>query len=167
MWLRNELVKLKGHLVSFLKVTDTGAQKEIDYIVPGYTHLQRAQPVRWSHWMLSYAMAFANDLERLLEVIQRVNRNPFGCGALAGNPSNIDHEAISKGLGFEGLLWNSMAGVADRDFVTDTLQWGSVLIQHISRWSEHTHPASLASCALPTLTVRAVVWCCRRKIRTV
>ncbi|GKT66191.1 LOW QUALITY PROTEIN: argininosuccinate lyase [Colletotrichum tofieldiae] len=105
MWLRDELHKLEGHLVSFLR---------------------RAQPVRWSHWMLSYAMAFANDLERLREVIKRVNRNPLGCGALAGNPFNIDRDAISKELGFEGLLWNSMAGVADRDFVTETLQWGSI-----------------------------------------
>ncbi|GKT70642.1 LOW QUALITY PROTEIN: argininosuccinate lyase [Colletotrichum tofieldiae] len=71
-------------------------------------------------------MAFANDLERLREVIKRVNRNPLGCGALAGNPFNIDRDAISKELGFEGLLWNSMAGVADRDFVTETLQWGSI-----------------------------------------
>ncbi|GJC81568.1 argininosuccinate lyase [Colletotrichum liriopes] len=68
--LRDELHKLEG---SFLRVTAARAEKEIDYIMPGYTHLQRAQPVRWSHWMLSYAMAFANDLERLREVIKRVN----------------------------------------------------------------------------------------------
>nr|XP_036588115.1 argininosuccinate lyase [Colletotrichum truncatum]KAF6799256.1 argininosuccinate lyase [Colletotrichum truncatum] len=136
MWLRDELRKLEGHLISFLRVTADRAEKEIDYIMPGYTHLQRAQPVRWSHWMLSYGMAFVNDLERLREVIKRVNRNPLGCGALAGNPFNIDREAMSTELGFEGLLWNSMAGVADRDFVTETLQWGSVLMQHISRWSE-------------------------------
>ncbi|GKT94483.1 LOW QUALITY PROTEIN: argininosuccinate lyase [Colletotrichum tofieldiae] len=104
MWLRDELHKLEGHLVSFLRRSTTSCPD---------THLQRAQPVRWSHWMLSYAMAFANDLERLREVIKRVNRNPLGCGALAGNPFNIDRDAISKELGFEGLLWNSMAGVAD------------------------------------------------------
>ncbi|KAK2027753.1 argininosuccinate lyase [Colletotrichum zoysiae] len=136
LWLRDELIKLEGHLISFFKVTAARAEKEIDCIMPGYTHLQRAQPVRWSHWMLSYAMAFANDLERLREVNKRVNRNPLGCGALAGNPFNIDREAISKELGLEGLLWNSMAGVADRDFVTETLQWGSILMQHISRWAE-------------------------------
>ncbi|KAM0335005.1 hypothetical protein ACHAQA_000039 [Verticillium albo-atrum] len=136
MWLRDELRKIEEYLVSFLRVTAARAEKEIEYVMPGYTHLQRAQPVRWSHWMLSYGMAFASDLERLREVIKRVNRNPLGCGALAGNPFNIDREAISEELGFEGLLWNSMGGVADRDFVTETLQWGSMLMQHISRWSE-------------------------------
>lgn len=86
--------------------------------------------------MLSYGLAFASDLERLREVIKRVNRNPLGCGALAGNPFGIDREMMSEELGFEGLLWNSMGGVADRDFVTETLQWGSMLMQHISRWAE-------------------------------
>lgn len=81
-------------------------------------------------------MAFAKDLKRLREVIKRVSRKPLGCGALAGNPFNIDREAISAELGFEGLLWNSMADVADRDFFTETLQWGSILMQHISRWPE-------------------------------
>ncbi|KAK1585801.1 L-Aspartase-like protein [Colletotrichum navitas] len=114
MWLRDELIKLEGHLSSFLKVTAARAEMEIDYIMPSYTHLQRAQT-------------------RLREVIKRVNRNPLGCGALARNPFNIDREAISKELGFEGLLWDTMAGVHDGGFVTETLQWGSVLMQHISR----------------------------------
>lgn len=86
--------------------------------------------------MLSYGFAFADDLVRLREVIKRVNRSPYGCGALAGNPFNIDREAMAKELGFEGLLWNSMGGVADRDFVLETLQWGSTLMVHISRWAE-------------------------------
>lgn len=104
--------------------------------MPGYTHLQRAQPIRWSHWMLSYGFAFANDLERLREIRKRVNRSPLGCGALAGNPFGIDREMMAEELGFEGLLWNSMGAVADRDFVLETLQWGSFLMQHISRWAE-------------------------------
>ncbi|KAH6695684.1 L-Aspartase-like protein [Plectosphaerella plurivora] len=136
MWLRDELRVIEEYLVSFITVTAARAEKEIDYVMPGYTHLQRAQPIRWSHWMLSYAFAFANDLERLREVIKRVNQNPLGCGALAGNPFNIDREAMASELGFEGLLWNSMGGVADRDFVTETLQWGAMLMQHISRWAE-------------------------------
>jgi argininosuccinate lyase len=136
MWLRDELRKLEGYLTSFLRVITLRAEQEIDYIMPGYTHLQRAQPIRWSHWMLSYGTAFASDLERLREVIKRVNRSPLGCGALAGNPFNIDREAMSQELGFDDLLWNSMAGVADRDFVLETLQWGSMLMTHISRWAE-------------------------------
>jgi len=123
-------------LIDFLKVVATRAEKEIDYVMPGYTHLQRAQPIRWSHWMLSYGLAFASDLQRLREVIARVNRSPLGCGALAGNPFNIDRDAMAKELGFEGLLWNSMGAVADRDFVVETMQWGSTLMLHMSRWAE-------------------------------
>ncbi|KAJ6443162.1 argininosuccinate lyase [Purpureocillium lavendulum] len=136
MWLRDELRQIEGHLVAFLRVVAARAEQEIDLVMPGYTHLQRAQPIRWSHWLLSYGLAFAADLERLREVISRVNRNPLGCGALAGNPFGLDRDMITKELGFDGLLWNSMGGVADRDFVTETLQWGSMLMQHVSRWAE-------------------------------
>lgn len=136
MWLRDELRKIEGHLTSFLGVIAARAETEIEYVMPGYTHLQRAQPIRWSHWMLSYGLALASDLERLREVIKRVNRNPLGCGALAGNPFGIDRDMMTEELGFEGLLWNSMGGVSDRDFVTETLQWGGMLMQHISRWAE-------------------------------
>lgn len=81
-------------------------------------------------------MAFVNDLERLREVIKRVNKCPLGCGALAGNAFSIDRVAMARELGFEGLVFNSMAAVADRDFVLETMQWGSTLMLHISRWSE-------------------------------
>jgi argininosuccinate lyase len=136
LWLREELRKIESFLIDFLKVVTARAEVEIDVVMPGYTHLQRAQPIRWSHWMLSYGMAFLTDLQRLREVIVRVNRSPLGCGALAGNPFGVDREAIAKELGFDDLLWNSMGAVADRDFVVETMQWGSTLMQHISRWAE-------------------------------
>jgi argininosuccinate lyase len=104
--------------------------------MPGYTHLQKAQPVRWSHWILSHATAFSSELIRLREVIKRVNLSPLGCGALAGNPFNIDREAMAKELGFEGLLYNSLNAVGDRDFVFETMQWGSSFMLKISRWAE-------------------------------
>ena len=136
LWLREELKTLEGWLSDFLRVIAARAEKELDPVMPGYTHLQRAQPIRWSHWLLSYGMAFGTDLQRLKEVMKRVNRSPLGCGAIAGNPFDIDREAMAKELGFEGLLWNSMNAVADRDFVVETMQWGATLMQHISRWSE-------------------------------
>lgn len=80
LWLRDELRKVESYLVDFLKVMAARAEQEISLIMPGYTHLQRAQPIRWSHWMLSYAMAFAQDLERLREVIVRVNQSMFRQG---------------------------------------------------------------------------------------
>ncbi|KAI0874250.1 argininosuccinate lyase [Hypoxylon argillaceum] len=136
MWLRDALGELEAHLVTFLQVTAERAEREVDHVMPGYTHLQRAQPVRWSHLLLSHAQAFASDLERLREVRRRVNRSPLGCGALAGNPFGIDRDMMAAELGFEGLLWNSMGAVADRDFVAETLQWAALLMTHVSRWAE-------------------------------
>ncbi|OJD26328.1 argininosuccinate lyase [Blastomyces percursus] len=136
LWLRDELRVLETYLINLLKVTAERAESDIDYVMPGYTHLQRGQPVRWSHWMLSYGTFFMNDLERLREVIKHVNRSPLGCGALSGNAFIIDREAMAKELGFDGLIHNSMSAVGDRDFILETMQWGSSLMLHISRWSE-------------------------------
>lgn len=136
LWLRDQLKEIENWLEDFLKVIAARAEQEIDYVMPGYTHLQRAQPIRWSHWLLSYGMAFATDLQRLREVYKRVNRSPLGCGALAGNPFGIDRDAIAQELGFDTLIYNSMSGVGDRDFVAETMQWGATLMQHLSRWAE-------------------------------
>ncbi|MCJ1475220.1 hypothetical protein MMC13_003881 [Lambiella insularis] len=136
LWLRDELQKLVGWLSDLLRVIIARAESEIDIVMPGYTHLQRAQPIRWSHWLLSYGMAFATDLQKLRELMKRVNRSPLGCGALAGNPFGINREMMAKELGFEGLMWNSMGAVADRDFVVEMMQWGAFLMGHMSRWSE-------------------------------
>ena len=136
MWLRDQLDQLESFLTALLKVIAARAEKEIDHVMPGYTHLQKAQPIRWSHWMLMYGSYLASDLQRLREVRARVNKCPLGCGALAGNPFNIDRDAIAQELGFDGIIMNSMAGVADRDFVVDTMQWGTMLMTHLSRWAE-------------------------------
>ncbi|PPJ58447.1 hypothetical protein CBER1_08345 [Cercospora berteroae] len=136
LWLRDQLSQLEEYLVAFLKVIAARAEKEIGHVMPGYTHLQRAQPIRWSHWMLLYGHYFASDLQRLREVRQRINKSPLGCGALAGNPFAIDRDAMAEELGFDGLIMNSMAGVGDRDFVIETMQWGSMLMTHFSRWAE-------------------------------
>ncbi|KAJ5110988.1 Argininosuccinate lyase [Penicillium argentinense] len=136
LWLRDELRKLDSHLCDLIKVSVARAEKEIEILMPGYTHLQKAQPVRWSHWILSHATAFASELQRLREVIARVNRSPLGCGALAGNPFHIDRHAMAKELGFDDLLYNSMNTVGDRDFAMETMQWGSSFMLKISRWAE-------------------------------
>jgi len=136
LWLRDQLRQIETWLQEFLQVTVARAEKEIEHVMPGYTHLQRAQPIRWSHWMLAHGLAFSLDLQRLRETISRVNRSPLGCGALAGNPFGIDRAAIAKELGFEDLIYNSMAGVGDRDFVVEALQWGAMLMMHMSRWAE-------------------------------
>ena len=136
MWLRDQLREIEKHLIAFLQVTTSRAKSEIAALMPGYTHLQRAQPIRWSQWLMSYGSVLASDLERLREVIKRVNRSPLGSGALGGNQFGIDRDAMAKELGFDAVIDNSMAAVADRDFVIETLQWAANLMQHISRWAE-------------------------------
>lgn len=136
LWLRDQLRLLDEHLTSFLRVLTSRARAEIAALMPGYTHLQRAQPIRWSHWLLSYGTSFQSDLERLRQLIPRVNRSPLGAGALVGNPFDIDREAIAKELGFDSLILNSMTAVSDRDFILETLQWATLLMTHISRFSE-------------------------------
>lgn len=85
---------------------------------------------------MSYGTSFLNDLERLREVIKRVNQSPLGCGALSGNAFNINRHQMADELGFDGLIPNSMAAVGDRDFILEAMQWGSMVMLHISRWSE-------------------------------
>ncbi|KAH8750068.1 argininosuccinate lyase [Hyaloscypha finlandica] len=136
MWLRDELNLIEEYLVDFLKAITQRAEQDIDYIMPSYTHLQRAQPIRWSHWLLSYATAFQSDLERLRFTKKNINKLPLGSGAVAGNAFGIDRVQMAKELGFEGLIMNSMSAVGDRDFVVEALQCASSISSHLSRWSE-------------------------------
>ena len=136
LWLRDELRKIESWMEDLIKAMTARAEQDIDECMPGYTHLQRAQPIRWSHWLCNYAFAFASDLERLREVIKRVNKSPLGCGALAGNPFGVDRDAMAKELGFQGLLMNSLYAVGDRKFCIETMQWAAELMGDISRISE-------------------------------
>lgn len=136
LWLRDRLREIEEHLVAFLRVMTSRVKYGIDVLMPGYTHLQRAQPIRRSRWILSYGSAFVTHLERLRDVIKRVDCSPLGLGALVGNPFDIDRDAIVEDLGFDGTINNSMATVADRDFVLEALQWSANLMQHILRGSE-------------------------------
>ncbi|KAK6351206.1 argininosuccinate lyase [Orbilia javanica] len=151
LWLRDELDNIEKYLIEFLKVTAVAASDQIDALMPGYTHVQRAQPIRWSHWVMSHAFMFLSDLERLRELKKRVNKSPLGCGALAGNPFNLDREFLAKELGFDGCIQNSLIGVADRDFVVETLQWATLMMNHMSRWSEDLILYSTAEFGFVTL----------------
>ncbi|TIC93726.1 putative argininosuccinate lyase [Colletotrichum higginsianum] len=132
MWLRDRIRDIDGQLVAFLQVLAKRAEAEIDYLMPGYTHLQRAQPVRWGQWIMSHATSFKQDLERLRQVFERVNLSPLGCGALAGNVFGIDRDAIAAELGFSGITLNSMNTSGDRDFIIEFLNWNSMLTSHLS-----------------------------------
>ncbi|CAL1276670.1 unnamed protein product [Larinioides sclopetarius] len=136
LWLREQSAVLKSLLISFTKICCERAQSEIDILMPGYTHLQRAQAIRWSHWLLSYAWYFHNDVDKLDDIISRMNVCPLGSGALAGNPFNIDRDFLAKELGFSGCTPNSLLAVSDRDFVAEFLFWGALVATHFSKWAE-------------------------------
>jgi argininosuccinate lyase len=136
MYLRDACFELQNHLKEFINVAINRAEQELDIIMPGYTHLQRAQPIRWSHWILNHAWSWKADLDRLVSLTQRFNYCPLGSGALAGNPFEIDREFLAKELGFHGIVPNSLYGVSDRDFVAEFLFWASLHMIHLSRWSE-------------------------------
>jgi argininosuccinate lyase len=105
-------------------------------VIPGYTHLRRAQPVLWAHYLLAYFDMFARDHERFAEARRRTNVLPLGSGALAGSGFPFDREAIAKDLGFDSVTTNSMDVSADRDFALDFLYAASVTMLHLSRISE-------------------------------
>lgn len=136
IFVRETLTKLLELLGTFISSILKRAEAEIDVLMPGYTHLQRAQPIRWAHWLSSYATYFTEDYKRLQQILERVNQSPLGAGALAGHPYGIDREFLAQGLGFAGVIGNSLTAVSDRDFVVETLFWSSLFMNHISRFSE-------------------------------
>ncbi|WBW73294.1 argininosuccinate lyase [Schizosaccharomyces osmophilus] len=136
LWLREEIKIVKAFLVDLLKVFASRAEKDIGIVMPGYTHLQRAQPIRWSHFLMSHAFSLLSDLTRLNQLYNRVNQLPLGAGALAGNPFAVDREFLCKELGFDGIIMNSMNAVADRDFVIEFMYWSSMVMTHVSRLAE-------------------------------
>jgi len=105
-------------------------------VIPGYTHLQRAQPVLLAHWCLAYFEMLARDRERLSDTRRRVNVMPLGAAALAGSSFPIDREALAKSLGFEGVTRNSLDAVSDRDFAAEFLSACSLIMVHLSRLAE-------------------------------
>ncbi|KAG0634094.1 L-Aspartase-like protein [Tuber brumale] len=136
IWLRGTLDEIESALVDLLRTLVGRAEADLDAVMPGYTHLQRAQPIRWSHWLMSHAYYFTDDLARLRQLRTRVNRCPLGSGALAGNPFAVDRAFLAAELGFDSVIGNSLVGVADRDFVAETMMWGSLFMNHVSRWAE-------------------------------
>ena len=105
-------------------------------IMPGYTHLQRAQPVTFGHHLLAYAMMLIRDAGRFQDALARMNVSPLGCCALAGTTYDTDREMTARELGFDGIMWNSLDGVSDRDFCVEMASACSLLMTHLSRFSE-------------------------------
>jgi argininosuccinate lyase len=136
LWLRGEMDLIGGLLTDLQKALVDIAEKNVEVILPGFTHLQVAQPVSFGHHMLAYVEMFSRDAERLLDVRKRVNRLPLGAAALAGTSYPLDRERVAKALGMEGVCQNSLDAVSDRDFAIEFTAAASIAMIHISRLSE-------------------------------
>jgi argininosuccinate lyase len=136
LWLRDEIDGAKVDLKTLMQALLDLASRYPDAVVPGYTHLRRAQAVLWPHYLLSYFEMFARDYERLVQARQRVNLLPLGSGALAGSAFPFDREEIARDLGFDGITRNSMDVSGDRDFALDFLYAASTIMLHLSRLAE-------------------------------
>jgi argininosuccinate lyase len=136
LWLRNEIGDLRAYLVACLANLVDQAQTQLDVILPGYTHLQQAQPIRFSHWLLNYAWKLDRDVTRLDQVAAQVNVLPLGSGALAGNPLGIDRQFLADDLGFATLSANSLDAVADRDYIAEFISWAAISQTHLSSLAE-------------------------------
>mgnify|MGYP005854353975 CR=1 FL=1 len=136
LYLREQIGQIRAQLRQFQRVLLDLAEQHIETLIPGYTHLQRAQPLSLAHHLLAYGQMAQRDWERLGDVAQRVNISPLGCGALAGTTFPIDREFTAQALGFARVYANSLDGVSDRDFAIEFLAAASLIMVHLSRLSE-------------------------------
>jgi argininosuccinate lyase len=136
LWLRGEIDTLLPLLKAMQTALVDVAEKNIDTILPGFTHMQVAQPVSFAHHLLAYVEMFARDADRLADVRKRVNQLPLGAAALAGTSYPLDRERVALTLGFDGVCQNSLDAVSDRDFALEFTAFASITMVHISRLAE-------------------------------
>ncbi|MBA3588896.1 argininosuccinate lyase [Methylibium sp.] len=136
LWLRGEIDSLCALLTALQRALVDVAEPNAEVILPGFTHLQVAQPVSFGHHLLAYVEMFSRDAERLLDVRRRVNRLPLGAAALAGTSYPLDRERVARTLGFEGVCQNSLDAVSDRDFAIEFSAAAALCMVHVSRLSE-------------------------------
>ena len=136
LFVREKVLVLVERTIGLMRALTERADTFSDILLPGYTHLQRAQPVLWAHHLLAYAWMFERDSRRLQSCFASANCNPLGAGALAGTTFPIDRVMVSQTLGFDALYENSMDAVSDRDYLIDILSACAAIMMHLSRLSE-------------------------------
>ena len=136
MYLRKETDAICEMVKALASAITNKAEEYRSAIMPGYTHLQRAQPITFGHHLMAYAMMLLRDVDRLSDCRKRMNQSPIGCCALAGTTYHTDRISEAKALGFDGICLNSIDGVSDRDFCVELLSGLSILMMHLSRLSE-------------------------------
>ena len=136
LYMRDEVAKIRELLISLISAIKNKAAENTDAIMPGYTHLQRAQPITFAQHLLAYAMMFMRDVTRLDDAVARMNYSPLGSCALAGTTYPTDRRMVAKNLGFDGICENSIDGVSDRDYCVELEAAFSLIMMHLSRFSE-------------------------------
>ncbi len=136
MYLKDECAEISSLIKSLLSVIAKKAEENTDAVMPGYTHLQRAQPVTFAQHLLAYGEMFRRDAGRLKDAVARMNFSPLGSCALAGTTYDTDRGFVAEKLGFDGISANSMDGVSDRDFCVELLSAFSLIMMHLSRFAE-------------------------------
>ena len=136
MYLRAEIDEITGLVRQLIAAVTGKAEQYKDAIMPGYTHLQRAQPITFGHHLMAYARMLLRDRDRLADCRRRMNQSPIGCCALAGTTYDTDRYFEAERLGFDGICLNSLDGVSDRDFCAELMSAISILMMHLSRFSE-------------------------------
>jgi argininosuccinate lyase len=136
MYLRDEIDAVLELLAGLVQTLLDLAEKHVETVMPGYTHLQRAQPVTLAHHLLAYCQMFGRDMERLRDCRRRVNVMPLGAGALAGTTFPLDREFVARELGFDAITENSLDAVSDRDFAVEFTAAASLVMVHLSRFCE-------------------------------
>lgn len=136
LYLRDEIVEVVAYLDMLIDALLEQAEKNIEVVMPGFTHLQSAQPILFSHHLLAYVEMFKRDKGRMEDCLKRVNVLPLGAGALAGTTFPIDREYVAEQLDFPAVTRNSLDSVSDRDFVLEFMAASSILMMHLSRFSE-------------------------------
>ena len=136
LYLRDKSAEIKDLLRELIDAVTEQAEANKAVILPGYTHLQRAQPITFGHHLMAYAMMFLRDISRLEDAVERMNLSPLGSCALAGTTYNTDRAFVAEKLGFSGITRNSIDGVSDRDFCLEIMSALSIIMMHLSRFSE-------------------------------
>ena len=136
LYLKEEAAGIAEMLKGLLKDILSQAEQHKNTIMPGYTHLQRAQPITFAHHLLAYAMMFSRDISRMEDAVKRMNYSPLGSCALAGTTYPTNREMVADKLGFDGITLNSIDGVSDRDFCVELLSAYATIMMHLSRFSE-------------------------------
>ena len=136
LWVRDQLDAAEAGLVTLLQACLAQAEAGADWVMPGFTHLQVAQPVTWGHHMMAYVEMFGRDLSRVRDARKRMNECPLGAAALAGTSFPIDREMTAEALGFDRPCANSLDAVSDRDFALEFLGVASICAMHLSRFAE-------------------------------